>query len=102
MKEKNRDRAGLFERMCKGLDIDADMLCRGFCVTLKGKHHAEICGTKRILEYTEERLSFITVDGVFLIWGKRLFCAAYKRGVVIVEGEILGMGFEGGGADGGN
>lgn len=103
MKEKCSKRqgsAGLFERMCKGLDIDADMLCRGFFVTLRGKNHAEICGVRRILVYTDERLSFVTADGMFDVSGRRLCCAAYKSGAVIVEGEITQMGFVDGVKDG--
>lgn len=101
MKEKEKVcRAGVFERMSKGLDIDADMLCKGFSVWLKGKNHAEICGVRRILVYTDENISFVTSDGIFAVNGKRLYCSSYKRGAVIVEGEILRMGFDNGGENG--
>ena len=103
MKKINEDnccRPSFFEKMNKGLDIDCDMLCRGFCAELKGRNHAEICGVKRILLYTNTELSFVTSEGIFALKGKRLYCASYKRGAVIVEGEILSMGFDNGGNNG--
>lgn len=97
MKKRIRDRAGFFEGITKGLDIDADMLCRGFCAEMKGKNRVELCGVKRILVYTDTLISFVTADGIFCVCGKRLDCISFKRGAVIVEGEIVGMGFELGG-----
>ena len=102
MKNKNNQycRPTFFEKINKGLDIDCDMLCRGFYVELKGRNHAEICGVKRILSYTDTVLSFVTTDGIFLINGNRLYCASYRRGAVIVEGDIKSMGFDNGGRNG--
>lgn len=103
MKKINKEkscRAGIFERMNKGLDIDCDMLCRGFCIELKGRNHAEICGVKRILAYTDTEVAFVTSDGVFTVKGNRLYCASYKRGAVIVEGDISLLGFDNGGGNG--
>ena len=103
MKNTNKDkscRPTIFEKMSKGLDVDCDMLCRGFCVELKGRNHAEICGVKRILVYTETEVSFVTSDGIFAIKGMRLYCSSYKRGAVIVEGNIRTMGFDNGGENG--
>lgn len=97
--EKNC-RMGMFERMSKGLDIDCDMLCRGFCVEMRGRNHAEICGVKRILTYTDTEVAFVTSDGIFAVRGKRLYCASYKRGAVIVEGDICLLGFDNGGENG--
>lgn len=93
--EEKQGKGGFFERINKALDIDADMLCRGFGLLLKGKYHAEVCGVRRIIEYSDERLSFVTADGTFFICGHRLYCSAYKNKAVIVEGEIEQMGFEG-------
>ena len=101
-KEKvdNQSRAGLFERLNKGLDIDCDMLCRGFSLQLNGRNHAEICGVRRILIYTENKISFVTLEGVFFIEGNRLCCVSYKRGAILVEGHITDLGFECGGQNG--
>ena len=93
MKKKIKDNVGFFEAMTKGLDIDADMLCRGFSAELKGKNRAELCGIKRILVYTDTLVSFVTADGVFFVRGERLDCISFKRGAVIVEGNIMDMGF---------
>ena len=93
-KEKNTEqRGGFFESLTKGLDIDADMLCRGFSAELKGRNRAELCGVKRILTYSDSLVSFVTSDGVFSVCGERLDCISFKRGAVIVEGNILKMGF---------
>ena len=103
MKDKNSDKyckPTFFEKLNKGLDIDCDMLCRGFCAELKGRNHAEICGVKRILSYIDTELSFVTSDGIFVLKGSRLYCASYRRGAVIVEGDIRSMGFDNGGDDG--
>ena len=97
MKKRTKDRTGFLEGVTKGLDIDADMLCRGFSAEIKGKNRAELCGIKRILVYTDTLVSFVTADGVFGVCGKRLDCISFKRGAVIVEGEIASMGFELGG-----
>ena len=103
MRDKKGDsfcKVTFFEKMNKGLDVDCDMLCRGFYAELKGRNHAEICGVKRILSYTDTELSFVTPDGVFSLKGNRLYCASYNRGAVIVEGNITSMGFKDGGKDG--
>ena len=92
--EEKQGKAGFFERISKSLDIDADMLFGGFGVSLKGKYRAEVCGVKRIMEYSDKRLTFVTADGTFFICGNRLYCSAYKNKAVIVEGEIEKMGFD--------
>lgn len=94
--EKN-DRPGFFEKMNKTFDVDCDMLCNGFCTEWKGRNHAEICGVKRILLYTDTEVSFVTSDGIFSVSGARLCCTAYKCNVVIVEGNIKSMYFDDGG-----
>ena len=46
-----KDRAcgqDFFERINSGLDIDCDMLVKGFRVEWRGKKRAEISGVKRI------------------------------------------------------
>ena len=94
--EKNKTcKPSFFESVSKGLDIDADMICRGFCAELRGKHRVELCGVKRIFTYSDVLISFVTADGIFSVRGVRLHCASFKRGAVIVEGEIFDMGFDG-------
>ena len=94
--EKNKlCKPSFFESVSKGLDIDADMICRGFCAELRGKHRVELCGVKRIFTYSDILISFVTADGIFSVRGARLHCASFKRGAVIVEGDICSMGFEG-------
>jgi len=100
MKDSKKEKSGLLEKMSKQLDVDCDMLCRGFSAELKGRNRAEICGVKRILTYTDSEVSFVTSDGVFCIKGARLYCASYKRGAVVVEGAIASLGFENGGKNG--
>ena len=94
MKGNLSKRESFFEKINKGLDIDCDMLCRGFSAELRGKSRAEICGVRRIFTYTDTEICFVTSEGIFSVFGHRLFCISYKRGAVIVEGEILCMGFE--------
>lgn len=98
-KNNQRCRASFFESVTKGLDIDADMICRGFCAELKGKNRAEIGGVRRILTYSDRLVSFVTADGIFSVCGARLDCISFKRGAVIVEGEISAMGFDFGGVN---
>ncbi len=93
-KRAKNSRVGMFERINRRLDIDCDMLCRGFCAELRGKNHAEICGVRRIFTYTDTQISFVTADGIFSVRGQRLCCVSYKRGAIIVEGNIVGMSFE--------
>ena len=105
MKNKKNERdknckPSFFEAVSKGLDIDADMICRGFCAELKGKHRVEVCGVKRIFTYSDVLISFVTAEGIFSVRGARLHCASFKRGAVIVEGAIYGMGFDGEGENG--
>ena len=100
LNSNNTNRPGFLERLNKGLDIDCDMLCRGFSLQLKGRNHAEICGVRRILTYTENKISFVTSEGVLFAEGNRLCCVSYKRGAIIVEGQITAIGFECGGHNG--
>ena len=97
MSKKNnsaKERAGFMERIGRELDIDCDMICRGFGVEMRGRTRAEICGARRILIYTDSQISFVTPEGIFSVLGKHLSCVSYKRGTVIVEGRLTHMGFE--------
>ncbi|MBQ7294523.1 MAG: YabP/YqfC family sporulation protein [Clostridia bacterium] len=103
-KDKNTkndaSKRGFFERLNTGLDIDCDMLLRGFRAELRGKKRAEIAGVKRIYIYTREKISFVTFEGIFSIVGKDLSCSSLKCGSATVEGDVLGMGFDDGGKNG--
>ena len=91
---EKKQRPDILERLGKALDVDCDMLCRGFSAELKGKNRAVLYGIKRIISYREEEMTFACADGVFFVRGSRLCCTVFKRGSVIVEGDIGRMGFE--------
>ena len=86
-----------FERLNIGLDIDCDMILKGFYAELRGKKRAEINGVRRIYVYTEEKISFVTFDGIFSVVGKGLRCSSLKCGSAVVEGNVIGFGFDNGG-----
>ena len=91
---------GFFERINSGLDIDCDMLVKGFMVEWRGKKRVEISGVKRIFVYTENNISFVTPDGIFCVTGRNLKCSSFKCRTAVVEGDINSLGFENGGENG--
>lgn len=96
MKNKKKDKSGILEKINKSLDIDASLIYKGFSAEMKGKYRIELFGVRKILSYGEEAIVLNTVEGVLYIYGKRLSSTSFKRNVIIIEGDIITVTFDGG------
>ena len=81
------------ERVSRALDIAPDILPGGTLIELRGRSAMTVRGSGRILCYTPRRICVELGGRVLSVCGRRLFCSAYHRGTLGVEGEILALSF---------
>lgn len=70
-KKQKEDRPTLGERLCQCMDFPADM-ASGSLVEIRGRGNATVCGCKKILLYTPERIELEGKDFDTVIVGKKL------------------------------
>jgi sporulation protein YqfC len=92
MKEKKKDR-GALERICRRFDIPCDVLPGGSLVTVRGRGQVTVGGSRRILEYTKERIRIGLSSGQVVICGRELECISYGVGQISAEGIIDSVSF---------
>ena len=92
MSEKKRGRERL-ERICRRLDIPCDALPGGSLVTVRGRGQVSVEGSRRILEYTKERIRIGLSSGQVVICGSELECISYGAGRISAEGVIDSVSF---------
>ncbi len=72
MKNKPKeDKQTLRERLCQCMDFPADM-ANGSLVEVRGRGGATVCGCRKILLYTSERIELEGKDFDTVIVGKKL------------------------------
>lgn len=87
------DRAGVRERLCRALDIPPNTLPSTADVLIRGRNSVYIENGGRILAYTPECIEVRLPKGSVRIDGKRLVCAAYRRGALRIDGHVLSVSF---------
>ena len=90
---RSGERAGLREKMVKGLDLPPDLLGGGR-IELRGRNELTVQGGGKILLYTPEEIRIGFEGGYLSVCGKRLVCISYYAGAVGIEGYIFGLSFE--------
>ena len=91
-KEKKSGRR-VMERICRRLDIPCDALPGGSLVTVRGRGQISVGGSRKILEYTSERLRIALSFGQVVICGRDLECISYGGGQISAEGVIDTVSF---------
>ena len=92
MREKKRGRVAM-ERICRRLDIPCDVLPGGSLITLRGRGEVSVSGSRRILEYTRERIRIGLLCGQVIINGRELQCVSYGASRISAEGVIDSVSF---------
>ena len=91
---ESAEKAGLRERLCRGLDIPPDLLPGNALIELRGQNAVTVRGCGRILLYTPEEIRLGLKKGYLSICGKRLVCTSYYAGAVGIDGYIRRVSFE--------
>ena len=93
---KNNDKNTLSERICRALDLPADLLPNRTLVEMHGRSAVKICGGGAILLYspTEIRIALKGESGWIAVCGVALRCNSYNVGAVGIEGRIHSVSFE--------
>lgn len=93
---KNKDKAPLSERLCRALDLPADLLPNRTSVDIRGRSSVKICGGGAILLYSpqEIRIALKGEGGYVSVKGTALCCNSYNMGAVGIDGRIRSVSFE--------
>ena len=93
---KNKDRPPFSERLCRALDIPADLLPNRTSVDIRGRSSVKICGGGAILLYSpqEIRIALRDGEGYISVKGVALCCNSYNMGAVGIDGRICSVSFE--------
>lgn len=96
MKDKDKDRVPLPQRICRALDIPTEILPSTPTVEIHGYGQVKISGGGAILLYSpcEIRIAHRTGEGYMSIRGEGLSCSSYNMGAVGIEGRIRSVSFE--------
>ena len=94
MRDSNEKKEKFSERLCKRLDISADILPGGNRVERRGRGYILVSGCGRILLYTPSEIRVELSDSVLSIVGEGLLCVAYTAGEVGIEGKVSRVSFE--------
>lgn len=93
-KERDREKEGVREKLCRALDLSPDLLPGGCTLEVRDRHLLTLRGGGSILTYTEEEVRIALSRGALAVRGRRLTCLSYYVGAVSVEGEIGSITFE--------
>ena len=93
---KSNDKNTLSERICRALDIPADLLPGRTLIEMHGRSAIKICGGGAILLYSpaEIRISLKGEEGWIAVRGVALRCNSYNMGAVGIDGRIHSVSFE--------
>lgn len=94
MKEKKKKaRRTLAERLAIDCDIPPELLSGGCYIEIRGRNSVILRGCRRILTYSESKVTLKMKKDIAQVTGKRLTCISYLAGAVSVEGLIDSVAF---------
>ena len=88
VKESNKEKRTLAERLAIDMDVPPELLSGGCFIEIRGRNSVVVRGCRRILTYSETKVSLKLRRESVEITGKRLTCISYLAGAVAVEGYI--------------
>ena len=94
MKEnKKGKKRTLVERLTVEHDIPPELLTGGCFIEIRGRNSVVVRGCRRILTYSESRVTLRLRNEALEVTGKRLTCISYLAGAVAVEGLVDSVSF---------
>ena len=88
------ERASLREKICRSLDLYPDALGNAAVIEIRGQNRVNIQGKLRMLSYSPTEIRLLTKNGELNIIGNRLFCSAYSKESLIIDGKISSVSFK--------
>ncbi len=70
-KREKEDRQSLSERLCRCMDLPCDM-ANGSLIEIRGRGSVSVCGCRKILLYSHDRIELEGKDFDTVITGKKL------------------------------
>ena len=98
MKQKGKrsmEKRALAERLCIDCDLPPELFSGGCFIEIRGRNSVVLRGCRRILGYSETKVSLKMKNDVVEVLGRRLTCISYLAGAVSVEGFIETVSFLG-------
>ena len=93
-KTKNRkEKRSLAERLCIDHDLPPELFSGGCFIEIRGRNSVVLRGCRRILGYSETKVTLKMKNDVVEVFGKRLTCISYLAGAVSVEGFVESVNF---------
>lgn len=93
-KERQKDAAGLRERVCRALDLPPDCLPGESLVEIRGRTALTVHGCGRIVTYTPNKICIALKREVLTVEGSHLTCLSYYVNAIGVEGRIEAVRWE--------
>ena len=91
--KKKKERRTLAERLAIDCDIPPELLSGGCFIEIRGRNSVVLRGCRRILTYSETKVTLKMKKDIVEVFGKRLTCISYLAGAVSVEGFIDSVAF---------
>ena len=88
------ERASLREKICRSLDLSPDAIGNDAVIEIRGQNRVSIQGKLRMLSYSPIEIRLLTKNGELDIVGSRLFCSAYSKENIIIDGKITSVSFK--------
>lgn len=88
-----KERRTLSERLAIDYDLPAELLSGGCFIEIRGRNSVVLRGCRRILTYSESKVTLKMKRDIAEVTGKRLTCTSYLAGAVSVEGFIDSVAF---------
>jgi len=92
--ENGKERRSLKERVFSGLDIKPDTLPGESMIEIRGRHSMALHGAGHFELYTPTQIKIRLKRTRITIDGKRLFCIAYNKDTIGIEGLISDISFK--------
>lgn len=91
--KKNKKGRTLAEWLAVDHDLPPELLSGGCFVEIRGRNSVVVRGCRRILNYSESRVTLKLKREIIEVTGKRLTCISYLAGAVAVEGLVDSVSF---------
>jgi len=91
--KKNKEKRTLAERLAIDVDMPPELLSGGCFIEIRGRNSVVVRGCRRILTYSETKVSLRLKRETVEVTGKRLTCISYLAGAVSVAGYIDSVSF---------
>ena len=91
--KKHKEKRTLAERLAVDHDIPPELLSGGSFIEIRGRNSVVVRGCRRILTYSESKVTLKMKRDIVEISGKRLTCISYLVGAVSVEGIVDSVAF---------